>query len=298
MKHKYWWGFTLIELLVVISIIAILASVRVPAASNFNELGATNIVGGAGDETLGGSTPPPVPPGPVPRPPPPPDPVKQPPMPVLPPPAKLMEMLPIAGTSVLMSKYEVANSEFNLSQANHSSGTYKDKDLNGTNQPVVQVTWYEAKDFCNWLTQREHANKAIKMAQTYRLPTEKEWELAAGGEKYPWGPDWPPDSKQCNYADETAKSDLGLTSIIEGYNDGCAVTAGRDVFAPNKQGFCDMGGNAAEWCQDKDGFFGKAHIVKGGSWKTFNPEDAQTKARTAQDGKSDDIGFRIVLEQH
>jgi serine/threonine protein kinase len=47
-------------------------------------------------------------------------------------------------------------------------------------QPVVNVTFAEARAFCAWLTQRERSARRLGPDQSYRLPTNFEWTLAAG----------------------------------------------------------------------------------------------------------------------
>ena len=71
----------------------------------------------------------------------------------------------------------------------------------GPNQPVIGVTWYEARAFCAWLT--EQMQDALPNGYVIRLPTEAEWEVAAAydapphaGERggrwpYPWGAEAP-----------------------------------------------------------------------------------------------------------
>jgi formylglycine-generating enzyme required for sulfatase activity len=59
---------------------------------------------------------------------------------------------------------------------------WDDPAFTGANQPVVGVTWYEARAYCAWL--------AEAAGQPCRLPTETEWEAAVRGGKgriYPWG---------------------------------------------------------------------------------------------------------------
>ena len=68
---------------------------------------------------------------------------------------------------------------------------WRDEQFNDPSQPVVEVSWYEAVAYCNWL--------AAKTGRPYRLPTEAEWEKAArgtDGRLWPWGNRWDPD--RCN----------------------------------------------------------------------------------------------------
>src|SRR6185369_8074087 len=78
----------------------------------------------------------------------------------------------------------------------------------GPEHPVVNVTWDEARLFCNWLTARERKEGLIGPNQEYRLPTDREWSTAVGlreepgptpeardigvADVYPWGTRWPP----------------------------------------------------------------------------------------------------------
>lgn len=60
------------------------------------------------------------------------------------------------------------------------------------NHPVMEITWYEACDYCRWLSQ--------VTGKSIRLPSEAEWEKAARGDQdtraYPWGDAF--DALKCN----------------------------------------------------------------------------------------------------
>lgn len=99
--------------------------------------------------------------------------------------------------------------------------------LNCPTTPVIGVSWYEAKAFCNWLT----ASLADGFA--YDLPTDVQWQAVAGGReqrKYPWGRETSPD--RCNYEDTGLKKPSPV-----------------GVFSGGKtpEGIHDLGGNVWEW---------------------------------------------------
>ena len=96
--------------------------------------------------------------------------------------------------------------------------------------PVVHVTWHDAKNYCHWLEK--------KTGRPYRLPSEAEWEKAAGWgpesnkkREYPWGDNW--DREKCN----CLENGLNKTTPVKNYPEG------RSYY-----GIFDAAGNVAEWC--------------------------------------------------
>jgi len=113
------------------------------------------------------------------------------------------------------------------------------------NRPVVNVNWFEAAAYCEWLT--------AKTGKKHRLPTEAEWEFAARGpegRKYPWGNE-PPDTNRANY-DEA--------------NVNAATPVGLFPSGATPEGIHDMAGNVWEWTADWYNKENKYRVVRGGSW--------------------------------
>jgi formylglycine-generating enzyme required for sulfatase activity len=148
---------------------------------------------------------------------------------------------------------------------------------------VTGVTWQDAVDYCEWLSK--------KIGATVRLPSEKEWVLAAAGPqnfKYPWGNEWNP--RAANY-----KGSRGGVIV--------AVKSYPDFKSPC--GAYDMAGNVWEWVSDDalDGNgkqFMSGSVVhktlKGGS-AGVRPEYLTTGARIhLAPGERDPwVGFRYVV---
>lgn len=117
----------------------------------------------------------------------------------------------------------------------------------GDCHPVRHVSWEDAKAFCRWLSD--------KTGRSYRLPTEAEWEYAAGGPRhtqYSWGVENPQGARGGNIADATfgrAYPDWKYPVLVD-YDDGHAITAPVGSYAPNGFGLFDMTGNVWEWVGD------------------------------------------------
>ena len=156
-----------------------------------------------------------------------------------------------------IDKYPVTNARF------RASGMRPEKDhgskFNGSSQPVVGVTWHQAKAYCGKVGKR--------------LPTEAEWEKAArgtDGRKFPWGNTWD-GSKiiyRVNIGNKTHPVDRTYNTHASPY------------------GAVDMAGNVWEWGNDRYGkdYYrntpernpkgpdtGKLRVLRGGSWRYGAP---------------------------
>lgn len=223
-----------------------------------------------------------------------------------------------------ISIHEVTNGQFRKFRASHRSGIVGQHTLDLDNQPVVNVAWEDAVQFCNWLSAQEGLPPAYErkgdtfvavnpMTKGYRLPTDAEWEWVArysgGGElrRYPWGQALPVTPSSGNYADANAR--LLVQNVIPGYDDGFAVTAPVGKFPPNPLGIFDMGGNVAEWVHDyyvvapsstevvvdpMGPSEGTQHVIRGSSWKHSSVTDLRLSARDFGTNARNDLGFRIA----
>jgi formylglycine-generating enzyme required for sulfatase activity len=223
-----------------------------------------------------------------------------------------------------MGVTEVTNAQFRRFKPDHHSGLVGQHSLDLDNQPVVGITWQQAAQYCNWLSEQEGLPKAYEqkgdqlvavnpMTTGYRLPSDAEWEWAARYEsprslrRYPWGEALPVAPRSGNYADATAR--LLVQDVIPGYDDGFAATAPVGKFPPNGLGLADLGGNVAEWVHDYYTVSadsgqpavdplgpadGKLHVIRGSSWKHSSVTDLRLSARDFGNGARNDVGFRIA----
>jgi len=178
----------------------------------------------------------------------------------------------------------------------------QNSNLNGPNQPMIDIGHYEAEAYANWLSDT--------IGFDFSLPTEAEWEKAARGTEghlYPWGNSW--DASRFNYCDENCTADGADKESDDGYRYSAPV--GSYPAGSSPYGALDMAGNVWEWTADfYDGDYyarspernptgaesGEMFVVRGGSWsKNPNISRAAYRGRIKTALRSNDVGFRVRL---
>ena len=164
------------------------------------------------------------------------------------------------------------------------------------NDPVVCISWNTAKAYAAWLSE--------KTGQTYRLPSEAEWEYAArAGTRSPFHAGQTITSDQANYN--------GTSSYGEGKR---GVYRKRTLpvgsFAPNEFGLHDVHGNVWEWVEDcwNDSYRGAPRdgspwlsgncgrrVMRGGAWGS-HPKNVRSakRARYILEYRNYNFGFRVA----
>ena len=178
--------------------------------------------------------------------------------------------------------------------------------------PVVSVDWNDAAAFCQWLSGQT--------GQTYRLPSEAEWEYACrAGTITRWFTGNTEDTLRdfANVTDESFKLQSPKAAAARwavSWDDGFPFTAAVGQFQANALGLHDMHGNVWEWCQDqydkdaykrsvrtevRDASPDSDRVVRGSSWLGGHSECSRSAYRSsgAPGGRcSHDLGFRLVCE--
>jgi len=147
-------------------------------------------------------------------------------------------------------------------------------DIDMSNHPVVEVSWYGATAFCNYYG--------------YRLPTEWEWQAVADHtveDPYTYGCGISIDHSKANY---NLDNPLGLTSY--------SYTSPVNHYSSYGYGMNDMAGNAWEWTNSIDS--GSNRVIRGGGWYTVPGDNCSVSHRNhdSPDRTGHGIGFRVVRD--
>jgi formylglycine-generating enzyme required for sulfatase activity len=193
-----------------------------------------------------------------------------------------------------IDKHPITNTQYQLcvdAGVCSSSRFVNDSRFNGADHPVVGVSWFDARDYVEWLNETI-ANEAEWL---YTLPDEAMWEYAAVGNTgwdYSWGDQF--DGTLLNFCDINCTASWNNSE----WNDGYRYTSPIGSY-PNGAswvGVLDMAGNVWEWTDSWWDESETRRVVRGGSWG-----NSQLSARAASRygfspvNRSNDGGFRVVL---
>lgn len=189
----------------------------------------------------------------------------------------------LAATQVTNAEY----AHFLRSTGSQPPPFWTDKNFSDPQQPVTGVSWFDANDYCQWLSSQT--------GLAYRLPSEAEWERAARGDleqqDFPWGND-PPQS----LPDYATRWQTGPEPVAR--------------YAPNAFGLYNICDNVHEWCSDwyDPNYYaispdhnprgpepGQRKASRGGSWR-HHVKIARCSARSSipPEFQYADYGFRLA----
>ncbi len=190
-----------------------------------------------------------------------------------------------------VSKYEVTFEQYDKFYEETGQSKPSDHGWGRGKRPVINVSWHDAKVFCDWL--------AKKTGKNIHLLTEAQWEKAYRGtdfREYPWGNSNP------NCSILNFNNCQGKTMPVGSYT--------SDV---SPYGVYDLAGNVWEWCQDwysatyypisprnnpQGPSTGSERVNRGGNYT----DDAYTSRAAARRGNEPDytdhkVGFRLCYEK-
>lgn len=220
--------------------------------------------------------------------------------------------------NIEVSRHEISEAQYAKFKPGHSKSQL----------PVSDVSWLEAAQFCNWLSEQDglplfYSFRGARylgvnlQSNGYRLPTEAEWEWLARKTKrvvetvFVWGNERRIPKKAGNFADESLKSTR--TFYLKQYEDGYVGKAPVGSFKADRGGLFDMAGNVSEWVHDNytntpptpgkrqidplGASRGVGHAFKGGNYQTGRLSELRAAYREPSMDKAVTLGFRIARYQ-
>jgi formylglycine-generating enzyme required for sulfatase activity/serine/threonine protein kinase len=227
-----------------------------------------------------------------------------------------MKFVALPGTQTLIAIHETRRQDYEeyASEVKGVDSSWRYANREGyavghkPDHPVVSVSWEDARAFCQWLEKKENIR--------YRLPTDRDWSIAAGlggiepaalftpeelGEMntafYTWGTQWPPPPRVGNINDTTHHNAFHIDPRPS-YTDGYATTAPVMTFTANALGIYDLSGNVWEWCED---WFNESHenrVLRGCHFGDIKLKYYPASCRTSRPPNSRLLcdGFRCVID--
>ncbi|HLF52235.1 gliding motility lipoprotein GldK [Flavobacterium sp.] len=158
--------------------------------------------------------------------------------------------------------------------------------------PVVGVTWKQAKAFCAWRTLNKNSyvkkKKGRDLINSFRLPTEAEWEYSARGglesATYPWGGPYTKNDRGCFMANfKPNRGDYAADQAL--------YTVEAKSYEPNGYNLYNMSGNVAEWTDSSYDASAYEYV------STMNPnvQDATNQRKVTRGGSWKDVSYFLQV---
>ncbi|MEW2557538.1 formylglycine-generating enzyme family protein [Streptomyces griseorubiginosus] len=174
--------------------------------------------------------------------------------------------------------------------------------------PVVMVSWYEARQYCRWLTEQARIAGLLDESQVIALPSEAEWEIAArngGSETHPWGNYFDPD--HCNVRatglgkvvrpgsfSPAGDSSAGCVDLIGNVWEWTTSAWGRSGRHPH----FNYPYNADDGREDPDSTGDVRRVVRGGGYYYADVcANSFTRNRVAPSDRHPAGGFRVTVRR-